>query len=98
MPSGYAKLDISARKDATPLMKAIYFDMIANGDKPHSSLTTSGKNAMRGLHNRKVVEPDPARPWMWQLKKHANGQPMYSPRGTLLDDKGNRSVFDDIDN
>lgn len=30
-------------------------------------------------------------------KKHANGAPMYAPDGTLLDDKGNRSIFDDID-
>lgn len=28
---------------------------------------------------------------------HANGKPKYAPDGTLLDDKGNRSVFDDVD-
>lgn len=29
--------------------------------------------------------------------KHANGAPLYAPDGTLLDDKGNRSIFDDVD-
>lgn len=28
---------------------------------------------------------------------HPNGKPKWGPDGTLLDDKGNRSVFDDID-
>lgn len=29
---------------------------------------------------------------------HANGAPMFAPDGgTMLDDKGNRSIFDDID-
>jgi hypothetical protein len=29
--------------------------------------------------------------------KHPNGAPMYAPDGTLLDEKGERSTFDDID-
>jgi hypothetical protein len=29
--------------------------------------------------------------------KHPNGKPMYAPDGTMLDDKGNRSIFDDVD-
>lgn len=28
---------------------------------------------------------------------HANGKPKWAPDGTLLDDKGNRSLFDDVD-
>lgn len=28
---------------------------------------------------------------------HKNGAPMFAPDGTMLDDKGNRSIFDDID-
>lgn len=28
---------------------------------------------------------------------HPNGQPMYALDGTLLDEKGNRSIFDDVD-
>ncbi len=34
----------------------------------------------------------------WRTLKHDNGAPMYSERtGMLLDDRGNRSVFDDVD-
>lgn len=29
--------------------------------------------------------------------KHVNGNPKYAPDGTMLDDKGNRSIFDDVD-
>lgn len=28
---------------------------------------------------------------------HPNGRRKYAPDGTLLDDKGNRSIFDDVD-
>lgn len=31
------------------------------------------------------------------LEKHPNGAPKYSRDGTLLDEKGNRSIFDDVD-
>lgn len=30
-------------------------------------------------------------------QRHPNGAPMWAPDGTLLDDRGNRSVFDDVD-
>ncbi len=30
-------------------------------------------------------------------RKHDNGAPMFAPDGTMLDDKGNRSIFDDVD-
>lgn len=36
---------------------------------------------------------DPA----WREKRHPSGAPMYSAEGMLLDDQGNRSIFDDID-
>lgn len=29
--------------------------------------------------------------------KHPNGAPMYAADGTLLDQHGNRSIFDDVD-
>lgn len=29
--------------------------------------------------------------------KYPNGKPMFSPDRTMLDDKGNRSIFDDVD-
>lgn len=29
--------------------------------------------------------------------KHPNGAPMFSSDGTMLDEKGNRSIFDDVD-
>lgn len=33
----------------------------------------------------------------WRNQKHPNGQPAYSPDGTMLDENGNRSIFDDVD-
>lgn len=30
-------------------------------------------------------------------ERHSNGQHMWSPDGTLLDEHGNRSIFDDVD-
>lgn len=29
--------------------------------------------------------------------KHPNGAPQFAPDGTMLDEKGNRSIFDDVD-
>ena len=29
--------------------------------------------------------------------KHANGRPKYAPDGTMMNDQGNRSIFDDVD-
>jgi hypothetical protein len=29
--------------------------------------------------------------------QHPNGKPYFAPDGTPLDDKGNRSIFDDVD-
>lgn len=29
--------------------------------------------------------------------RHPNGSPKYAPDGTMLDGKGNRSIFDDVD-
>jgi hypothetical protein len=31
------------------------------------------------------------------LMKHPNGAPMFAPDGMMLDENGNRSVFDDVD-
>lgn len=28
---------------------------------------------------------------------HENGKPQFSPDGTMLDENGNRSIFDDVD-
>jgi hypothetical protein len=28
--------------------------------------------------------------------RHANGRPVFAPDGTMLDDDGNRSIFDDV--
>ena len=30
-------------------------------------------------------------------KRHPNGTPQYAKDGTLLDENGNRSIFDDVD-
>lgn len=32
-----------------------------------------------------------------ELTKHDNGAPMFNADGMMLDDKGNRSIFDDVD-
>lgn len=33
----------------------------------------------------------------WEAMQHPNGAPMFSRDGTLLDDRGKRSIFDDVD-
>jgi len=33
----------------------------------------------------------------WRTLKHDNGAPKFSPNGMLLDEVGNRSIFDDLD-
>lgn len=33
----------------------------------------------------------------WRDLKYPNGAPMYSETGMLLDEHGNRSIFDDVD-
>lgn len=43
-------------------------------------------------HTRKLVAADEAPP-----THHANGAPMWAPDGTLLNDRGTRSIFDDLD-
>lgn len=30
-------------------------------------------------------------------RRHANGAPMFAADGMMLDDQGNRSIFDDVD-
>lgn len=32
----------------------------------------------------------------WRNEKHANGARQYADDGTMLDDRGNRSIFDDV--
>lgn len=33
----------------------------------------------------------------WRNLKHENGNAQFSADGTMLDDQGNRSIFDDVD-
>jgi hypothetical protein len=33
----------------------------------------------------------------WREMLHENGNPKFAQDGTMLDDKGNRSIFDDLD-
>lgn len=33
----------------------------------------------------------------WRDRKYPNGQSMYAADGTMLDERGNRSIFDDVD-
>ena len=33
----------------------------------------------------------------WRNLKHPNGKPLFSQDGTMLNDKGKRSIFDDVD-
>jgi hypothetical protein len=32
-----------------------------------------------------------------QRLRHRNGAPMFSPTGMMLDEHGNRAIFDDVD-
>jgi hypothetical protein len=38
-----------------------------------------------------------ARAILLSFFKHPNGAPMYAKDGTMLDEHGNRSIFDDVD-
>lgn len=44
----------------------------------------------------KLVRLDECNP-NWRELRHENGFPMFSLDGTMLNDEGNRSIFDDID-
>jgi len=44
----------------------------------------------------KVIEMDEEVPG-WRDIKYENGAPKFSPTGTLLDENGLRSIFDDVD-
>lgn len=33
----------------------------------------------------------------WREMRHDNGRPVFSEDGTMLDENGNRSIFDDVD-
>jgi hypothetical protein len=33
----------------------------------------------------------------WRDRKYPNGQSMFADDGTMLDEHGNRSIFDDVD-
>ncbi len=33
----------------------------------------------------------------WREMTYSNGAPMYSRDGTMLNDRGTRSIFDDVD-
>ena len=52
---------------------------------------TSEEESASSLAQLDMTTPD------WRSLKHPNGAPMFSPTGTLLDDQGNRSIFDDVD-
>lgn len=43
-----------------------------------------------------ILRPD-VRTDEQRATKYPNGQPMWSPDGTMLDEYGNRSIFDDVD-
>lgn len=45
---------------------------------------------------RKVRDLDAYHPG-WREKTYPNGQRMFSDDGTMLDESGNRSIFDDLD-
>lgn len=50
-----------------------------------------------------MTEPDDKRAALdrhnpgWRQQTYPNGAPMFAEDGTMLDDKGNRSIFDDVD-
>lgn len=57
----------------------------------------------KNSHGRIDDMATPGQPAPWELYlrdsrlMHPNGAPMFSADGTMLDDKGNRSIFDDVD-
>lgn len=63
----------------------------------HELLNTPNMSAERAAEIReKLTDLDKYSP-DWRSARHDNGLPVYSLDGTMLDDKGNRSIFDDVD-
>ena len=46
--------------------------------------------------NDKTKKLDKANPG-WRSMRHDNGKPVFSSDGTMLGDRGNRSIFNDVD-
>lgn len=60
----------------------------------------SSSNAMALRHARargQVTSRKIGRDVYWKVNDYPNGRPMFAPNGTMLDENGNRSIFDDVD-
>lgn len=52
-----------------------------------------GVEAQDGLNDTYVGDPYPC----IACRVYPNGAPMFAPDGMMLDEHGNRSIFDDVD-
>lgn len=65
------------------------------GDNPEAAKTLAECETARTAE--KLARLDEFTPG-WRELVHPNGAPMFNPdSGTMLDDAGNRSIFDDVD-
>jgi len=76
------------------------------GDGPHAKKYTTAEQTCpafaRNTHGAVDEPPDYGETARAEYaadaaSRHPNGSPVFAPDGTLLDDKGNRSIFDDVD-
>lgn len=64
---------------------------------PTRMMGTKECDAHWELRHRIESEPAMAAEMLSKLAKYPNGAPMFAPDGMMLDDQGNRSIFDDVD-
>jgi len=75
----------------------------ANGECHHRSpavIDTSWDHETgRVFETRSAFPPTQAEEFCgdWEVKLHPNERPMFALDGTMLDENGNRSIFDDVD-
>jgi hypothetical protein len=56
----------------------------------------AARDAQREREREKIAALDLHTPG-WREHRYGNGQRVFADDGTMLDEKGNRSIFDDVD-
>lgn len=64
--------------------------------RPRYTMLTAEEHAIREAKHQRVIELHASTPG-WRDMKYPNGRPKFTVDGTMLDDRGNRSIFDDVD-
>lgn len=94
-----------ARRAARPLNSRLPWPLYATDEQDEETSVFTGDGTFTDEFALLIAAPDgesktarldEATPG-WREMTRPNGARMFSSDGTMLDDKGNRSIFDDID-